>query len=312
MVWQRDSYTWRALRLDDLDALNALDMACQQTDGEVSVPTPAYRYLLDRPDVQTLCAIAPHDQVTRHGHNNPIVAVGWIQPGETQTQLRGKVHPLHRRLGLGTYLLRWLEEQATHLRQPTTLIIRNEALNDGSVALYEQQGYRCDFVENWMERDLSHSLPTLADTFVHTQWTTTNAYQFFEVYCDAFKERPGFRISAVDDWIAEYADDPDFRPDLSLLALVEDDPVGFVTSGTNPIPTRTAPVGWISQIGVRPAWRRHNVAAGLITAVIRAFRSEELTAIGLHVNVNNSGAIRVYEQLGFNVIGQRAKYSKNR
>lgn len=311
MPRQPDSYTWRALREDDLDALAALDAACWQADGEVSVPAPVYRRLLDMPDVRTLCVLAPHDRDTHDGQDNQIVTVGWVQSGGAQAQLRGTVHPLHRRVGLGTYLLRRLEEQANYLPRPATLIIRNEAFNAGSAALYAQQGYTCDFLEMWMERDLRQPLPSISGAFDQVRWTATNAHQFFEVFHDAFKERPGFHGIPAEDWIAEYADDPDFRPELSLLALAEGDPVGFVMSGLNPLPMRAAPVGWISQVGVRPAWRGRAVAAGLITAVMTAFRSEGLNALGLHVNVNNPGAIRVYEQLGFKAIGQRAKYSRS-
>src|SRR5579859_2329477 len=231
MPRQPDSYIWRALREDDLDALQALDTACQQTDGEASVPTSAYRDLLDMPDVQMLCALAPHDPATHNGQINQIIAVGWMQPGETQTQLRGKVHPLHRRIGLGTYLLRWLEEQASHLRRPTVLVVRNEAFNAGSATLYERQGYTRDFLEIWMERDLSQPLPSIVGAFDHIKWTTTNTHGFFEVYCEAFKERPGFHSISAEDWITDYADDPDFRDDLSLLAFAGGEPVGFVTSG---------------------------------------------------------------------------------
>src|SRR5579863_8933173 len=100
MPEQSDLYRWRAAREADLDALVALDAVCQQADGEVSVPAPTYRRLLAMPDVQMLCALALDDQAA-----DSIVGVGWLQPGESHVQLYGKVHPLHRRAGLGAYLL---------------------------------------------------------------------------------------------------------------------------------------------------------------------------------------------------------------
>jgi ribosomal protein S18 acetylase RimI-like enzyme len=45
---------------------------------------------------------------------------------------------------------------------------------------------------------------------------------------------------------------------------------------------------------------------------MEALKREGFGDLGLHVNVDNPGAIRVYEQLGFRLIGQRAAYSKAR
>lgn len=298
-------YTWRPVAEPDLPALAALDAACRAADGPASVPAQPYDTLLTAPEVALLCA-------TPEGSPDQIVATGWVQANGAQARLGGKVHPAHRRQGLGTHLLRWGAAQAAAIGGVDTLIIRNEALTPDSVALYAQEGYTCDFVERWMQRDLGEPLPAIAAPFPTERWTDANADDFFAAYAPAFstRRRPGSPPPDRDEWIADYTDDPDFHPDLSLLARADGRPVGFITAGVVPIADLGQTVGWISQVGSDPAWRGRGVAAALIVAVLAAFRQEGFSTLGLHVNVDNPGAIQLYERLGCTLVGQRGKYSK--
>ena len=299
-------YTWRPVTEADLPALAALDAACRVVDGPASVPDPAYAALLTAPHTTLLCA-------ERDASPNHLAAVGWVQVNEGQARLGGKVHPDHRRRGLGTHLLRRSELAAQAIGQPVTLIIRNEVMTEGSAALYAQEGYTRDFAERWMQRDLADPLPTIPAPVATESWSEANADAFFAAYAAAFstRRRPGTPPPDRAEWIADYADDPDFRPDLSLLARAGDgQPVGFIAAGVLPIADLGQTVGWISQVGSDPAWRGRGVAAALIVAVLAAFQREGFAAVGLHVNVDNPGAIQVYERLGFQQVGLRAKYSK--
>ncbi len=303
-----ENINWRPVQAADLEALAALDAACRAEDGPVSVAGPSYETLLGAPDTALLCA-------TREG-NPEIVAVGWVQVNGAQARLGGKVHPAVRRQGLGTHLLRWSEAQARALGPPEMLVIRNEALNKGSAALYAQEGYAREFTENWMQnwmqRPLHESVPALASPLPTVAWTEETAPQFYAAYYTSFstRRRADTPVPAAEDWIADYADDPDFRPDLSLLALDGDRPAGFIAAGVLHLPDSDQPVGWISQVGVDPAWRGRGLGAGLVTSVLAAFQREGFAAVGLHVNIDNPNAIALYERLGFQLVGRRAKYSK--
>jgi mycothiol synthase len=301
-----EAYTWRPVTEADLPALDALDAACRVVDGPASVPDPTYAVLLTAPNTTLLCAERGDDP-------NHLAAVGWVQVNEGQARLGGKVHPDHRRKGLGTHLLRRSELAARAVGQPRTLIIRNEVMTDGSAALYAQEGYTRDFAEHWMQRDLADPLPTIPAPVATEPWTEANADAFFAAYDAAFSTRraPGAPPPDRAEWIAEYTGDPDFRPDLSLLARAAGgQPVGFIAAGVLPIADLGQTVGWISQVGSDPAWRGRGVAAALIAAVLAAFQREGFAAVGLHVNVDNPGAVQLYERLGFQYMGLRAKYSK--
>lgn len=295
---------WRAITQDDLPALAALDEACLRTDGPASVGRPGYGQLLVNPAITTICAAEP----TR----GEIAAIGWVRPAVEKTWLHGKVHPAFRRMGFGAQLLRRTEQIASKLPEPGVPSIVNEALNEGSEALYAQEGYTRDFIELWMQRDLSEPIPAIDPPLPFQRWSEETMDGFFDAYREAFRERmnPDLPPPVKEEWLEEHEGDSDFRPDLSLLARYEGTPVGFLTAYLFRIDDVGQTVGWISQVGTHPSWRERGLAASMIAATMQAFRREGLAWMGLHVNVNNPGAIRVYEQLGFAAIGRRGKYHK--
>jgi ribosomal protein S18 acetylase RimI-like enzyme len=303
-----ENYHWRPIQDTDLAALAELDAACRAEDGPASVGEPSYETLLGASHTALLGA-------TREG-DPQIVAVGWVQVNGAQARLGGRVHPAVRRQGLGTHLLRWSETQAGALGTPATLVIRNEALNKGSAALYAQEGYARDFTENWMQnwmqRPLRDPVPAPVLPLPTVTWTAETAPQFYAAYYTSFatRRRPDTPAPPAEEWIAAYADDPDFRPDLSLLALDGDRPVGFIAAGVLHLPHTDQPVGWVSQVGVDPAWRGRGLGAALMGVVLAGFQREGFAVVGLHVNIDNPNAIALYERLGFQLVGRRAKYSK--
>ena len=249
---------------------------------------------------------------TLESDDGQIVAAGWAQASGQRARLWGKVHPDHRRRGLGTYLLRWTEEQGRTLGSFATLSITNETLNKSSIVLYEQEGYSCNFVEQWMQRDLREPLPVVEQSFYAQPWTEESAGRFFEAYREAFSTRrkAGSPEPVAEEWIEEYVEDPDFRPDLSLVVEEQDEAVGFLAAGVMEIKQLGQTCGWVSQVGVRPEWRGRGVGAWLVARTMESLRQEGLEAVGLHVNVDNPGAIELYERLGFRVMGRRGVYSK--
>ena len=119
------------------------------------------------------------------------------------------------------------------------------------------------------------------------------------MYTAAFAGRPGFPGWPASEWIERISGDPDFRPDWTLLASVAGADAGFIAGDTG---------GWIAQVGVVPAARRQGIATRLIVEVLRRMRDAGETRAVLDVNVNNPGAIGLYERLGFARAGRRARY----
>ncbi|MGB9299271.1 MAG: GNAT family N-acetyltransferase, partial [Anaerolineae bacterium] len=72
----------------------------------------------------------------------------------------------------------------------------------------------------------------------------------------------------------------------------------------------TAGVGWIVQMGVRPAWRRRGLGRALLCEVMHGLQADGLTSAALEVNIDNHRAMRLYERLGFERSRRRTSYQK--
>ncbi len=71
---------------------------------------------------------------------------------------------------------------------------------------------------------------------------------------------------------------------------------------------RTAHVGLL---GTRPAWRRRGAAAWLLSASLQAFAAAGYETATLNVDAANpTGALGLYEGLGFEVSKRYVAYSK--
>lgn len=295
-----EEYTLRPTRAADVPALHALELACHEADGDESIRDLVGFEREWATAVDTRCA-------ERAGEIGAAVCLLPDQAGASW-RLAGCVHPVHRRRGLGAALLEWSKTRAAQLAGgPLTLVIRTEALTPGAEALYSRQGFVQTFAEEVMDYDLAGAVPQipLPEGVRLLPWSAETAHLFFRAYDSSFRDRPGFPGWNADTWIEWTSTDDTFRPDLARVALQGDEPVGFIAVDAEPERSR----GWISQVGVRPDQRGRGLGAALCAGVLEAFAREGLARATLHVNVNNPGAIHVYERLGFCHAARRARWS---
>ena len=188
--------------------------------------------------------------------------------------------------------------------------ITSETLTDEIIGSYMEKGFSLVFAEEVMRYDLSLALPHVASLpFVsYLTWTDQSVHAFFTASEAAFRERPGFPGWREEEWVRGASEDPDFRPDLSFLAVAEGQAVGFVTNAA--YEGAGGRTGYIDQVGVHPQWRSQGLGAALVTRSLQAWRKEEKEAVILHVNVNNPRAIGLFRHLGFIVVGRRGRMRK--
>lgn len=70
----------------------------------------------------------------------------------------------------------------------------------------------------------------------------------------------------------------------------------------------TADEGEITNIAVSPLARRHGVGRALMEMLANALAGQRIDRIVLEVRVSNEAAIRLYEQMGFAVVGTRKNF----
>lgn len=200
----------------------------------------------------------------------------------------------------------------TQEHSPDEQIIRCEAITDEVVADYAERGFVLDFAEEVMRFDLSFALPQadFPPSISCFSWELGRIHEFFAAYHASFRDRPGFPHWSEQQWVTWISDDPAFRPDLSWVAIAQGQPVGFVANADDE--QEPEQIGYIIQVGVHPAWRRRGLAAALMVRSLQAWQAERKEAAMLHVNVNNPGAIQLYQKLGFTIVARRGAFRKQR
>jgi ribosomal protein S18 acetylase RimI-like enzyme len=103
--------------------------------------------------------------------------------------------------------------------------------------------------------------------------------------------------------------DPEFRPEHSLLLRAGNDPIAYAVCHTETADPKP-PEAWITQMGVRPAWRRRGVATALLVEALRRFQMAGHAYALLSVNVDNPAARQVYQRVGFRLTKRLTMYRK--
>ncbi|MCL4560781.1 MAG: GNAT family N-acetyltransferase [Chloroflexi bacterium] len=186
-----------------------------------------------------------------------------------------------------------------------------EDVTDEVISSYLKIGYRLTFAEEVMHFDLSRPIPQVVVQceVSYLGWTPERSHDFFTVYASSFRERPGYPGWSEAEWVSWTSDDPAFRPDLSVLAVVQGQPVGFVTNAD--YEEAHGQQGYLIQLGVHPSWRGKGLGAALTIHSLQQWREAGKAAVILHVNINNPGAIRLYQQVGFVIVRRRGKFSRS-
>ena len=290
-----DAVTWATLPFEDDADLVALAARCLAADG--GLPLAADPGFLRRrwacPGIANIQARTGAGQLVAAGAVRPTAAGA----GAGATFV-GLVDPAGRGRGLGAHLLGWGMDEAARVAGPVT--VETESLTAGAEALFAARGLRQVFAEDVMRIDLARTVPDPGwpGGTALAGWSDETSARFHAVYRAAFRERPGFPDWPAEQWIADTADDDEFRPDWSVLATVSGlGDAGFVT----------AAVGWIVQVGVAPAARGRGIGAALVSEALRRMRADGAADAWLDVNVDNP-AVRLYRRLGFAHHGRRARY----
>lgn len=306
-------HTWRALRPDDGPALAALARVTQHpADHAPPVDYPArLARAADTLAHNTRCAAAA---------DGSIAAYAWLTleqrlQHERRALLEGGVHPDRYGLGLGDFLLDWQEARArqalagAHDPRPAVMRIDVYHQNPRAVEVYLRHGFRLFMAEDELSRDLAAPIPAraLPAGMTVAPWSAARAGLFHAAYSDSFRERPGFPGWDEPTWRVNLTGHDTFWPQHSLLLLDGAEPAGFAICAAD---EQDAEIGWILQLGLRPAWRGRALADALLAELLSRFRAAGLREARLEVNANNPRAARVYARLGFELLRRLSSYRK--
>lgn len=256
--------------------------------------------------------------------NGSVVAYaegGWEQDndGGRNYAVWGQVHPDWQRRGLGTVLLRWIEERqrrvaAGHPAVEKRLESWASEGEAGRLALLEGHGYRIVRYDYEMERptlDDIKPLPFPAGIELRPA-REEDLRRHWEIEIEVFRDHWG-SVDDSEDSFKQMRSDP--RRDMGLWVVVwqGDEIVGQVLNRIDKQANAELGLlrGWVSSVGVRRPWRRQGIARAMVAESLRVLRDAGMTSAGLGVDAENAhGALGAYEANGFSVVRTDRVYRK--
>ena len=194
--------------------------------------------------------------------------------------------------------------------------LRSYALESepGATALYAEQGYVPIRYGFEMRRFLTGTLPEhpLPDGLELRLVTPAQHRAIFDADDEAFRDHWGHRELDDGDFRARF-DHPDLDTSLWCVAWDGDQVAGsvlnYVFAGENTqLGIRR---GWLEHVSVRRPWRGRGLAKALCAASFRVLHERGMDEAWLGVDAANpTGALGLYESLGFGVVRKWFAYGR--
>ena len=226
----------------------------------------------------------------------------------------GYVHPDFKGRGIGTSLLRTVENRAYEemsLAEPdlrvslrSTIDHRDQASHD----LHKNEGYRplrylWRMEINLTEPPVSANFPAGIELrpFVKDE----HARAVLDAQNESFRDHWGSHDISFERWELRKFGREDFDPTLWMIAWDGDQIAGFSQNRYR------MGIGWIGTLGVRRPWRKRGLGEALLLHSFAEFYKRGTKTIGLGVDAQNpTGATRLYQKVGMHAASEFLTYEK--
>ncbi len=226
----------------------------------------------------------------------------------------GYVHPKFKGRGIGTSLLRAVEQRARDemtLAAPDVRVSLRSTTDNKDLeghALHRNEGYqplryhwRMEIVLNDPphESDLPEGIelrPFIKGEHDIAVWQAQN---------ESFRDHWGSHDVTFEEWQRSRFGDPEFDPSLWKIAWD-----GEQVAGVSLNRYRMG-IGWIRTLGVRRPWRKRGLGEALLLHSFGEFYRRGTRTIGLGVDAQNpTGATRLYQKVGMYAASEFITFEK--
>jgi len=250
--------------------------------------------------------------------------VSWDQMTKGPRLYRHLSHvvPELRHTGIREALLRWSEARLSEVAHahPDELAKvystwANDVENDWK-SLVVREGYKPDLHVLEMVRHDLENLPELIlpEGVEIRPVRPADVSAVWQLTKEAMRDERDYSEEGYDEaHYQAYLKQPTCNPTLWAVAWAGDEPVGVVRPYVNDDENRQydRKRGHTENIAVARGWRKKGIASALLARSLRTLRDCGMTSATMDVDAHNpSGALRVYQNLGFEMVKSFTFYQK--
>ncbi|MBK4729440.1 GNAT family N-acetyltransferase [Oxynema sp. CENA135] len=290
----------------DLEAIAPLLERCKIVDPDDEWPSISDILLqFDRPAVDKTRDVRLWETATGEA-----IAVAGIM---LDNFLWFRIHPDYRSEALHRAILQWgearMSEIARKIGENKELIVGAIAENHRRIAILESCGFTIARYFLTMVRSLAEAIaePQLPEGFtLRAPNGEADAEAWVTLFNETFREHWNYHPETLEGY-RQKLKNPEFRASLSRLAIA---PNGEMAAFCDAYITAEG-VSWLNPVGTAPNYRKRGLARAVLHAVLQELKAAGIETALLYVDADNlSGAVRLYESVGFRTINTQIAYSK--
>jgi ribosomal protein S18 acetylase RimI-like enzyme len=306
---------------DDIPLIASVGQRCLDADQKDFLFTEddvrlMFEHLVNFDPYKDILIASVNDEVIGYIRTN------WVQEGDGTYIFRhnGGVLPDWRRRGIGMYLLVQAQNRLRSLAEDLTshdacyFQTMTAESETGSQAMLEAADYKAARFFFEMERPLTKSLPeALLPAGIEVRPTDPEHFRaIWEAMDEAFRDHWG-HVPAKESHYVWWQKSPTFQPDLWKVAWDGDQVAGMVLNYIDDKENArfNRKRGYTEDICVRRPWRRRGLARTLLILSLHILKEHDMLVANLGVDTENvSGALNLYESVGFKTIKRYTTYRK--
>jgi mycothiol synthase len=305
-------YSARAATRDDAHAVGQLHTAYEAENGDPRIITAEEQlndWLGRNLAEDAVVVLAPDGSLAAHADvfNRRYV----------QVSVYGGVHPLHRRQGLGTYLVRWgeawIRERMDRAPADAQVTVQHyiNTRNESACRLMEALGYSYVHTVYVMRIVMDEPPPApehIEGVRIRTFVPGQDERVTFEAVEEAFRDIRGRPPGDFERWLAFTESE---RQEPGLWYLAEDEHNGEIVGTCLGRIVSGGVGGWIGGVGVQRSWRRRGLAFALLRSVFGELYRRGERVVELSVDAGSpTGAPRLYTRAGMHISQSFSIYRK--